>query len=174
MAFGRRRRAVVKWVAGQFDAAPVATAAGVQRDITLLAAADFSGAGAAGEKCYLRRVVGTIQVVPTGAIGANSIFSWAIYRSAFTPSTGVSQIVNLNNTGDFEDFRILARKDWALVVGQSSGSQSDPTNTWPMALMDWKGIAKFMENRENLILSITSNVAHTSYVRLRTLLQQPR
>lgn len=168
----RKRRPALKWVAGQFDVALVNTAAATQRSVDLVGPGDIATAGIAGERCYVRRVVGTLLMVPQADLAADAQFKWALNVSFYNPAAGLAAYIDLDSAADFEDQRQLARREWYGFTGTRADYANG--NVPLLSFVDWKGIAKLHEARNQLTLSMECSVAYSSFVRLRCLLQQPR
>ena len=175
MAFSRMRRAKrpIKWVFGQFDLGFQATAAGVNRTLTLVGSGDIAASGLAGETAYVRRVVGTILVLPQATLAADGEFKWAIVRSFWNPAVAAAAFIDLDNSADYEDQAQLTRRDW---MHPNTATRAECAQAQGMSgmLVDWRGNYKLQEGKNVLTLSIEGSVAYNSYVRLRCLLQGTR
>jgi len=164
--FGRRRRQRVEWFNGNFDAAPVLNAAGVTRFITLVGGQQALDFGFAGE-LYIRRVIGTIALSATGLVAYNAVAQLTMSKvlagviANEDPLSGVA----------FEDADILWRRDWSTLNFAFSIPQWMDLRAFEM---DWKGNRLLKEGSSSLVLAINCNVAHTTFVRTRVLLQAPR
>lgn len=166
MAFFRRRRQRVEWLAGVFDAVDTAVAAGAVRDMIIVAGQDVLDHGFGGD-LYVRRVVGTVMVMPT----ILAAFRSTVVLRKVPIALGVAAPNAIETLLSYEDDDTMFRRDWSSggVVPQAPSAMDMHAH-----LVDWKGNRRINEGNHQILLSTFCTVAYQTYVRVRVLVQAPR